>query len=175
MPPEELRGEPLDERGDIFSFGVTLYEMLTGIRPFDRPTKVDVMHAILHDEPKPLTELRPEIDSRLGAILERALRKDPFDRYQSINELKQELVSYIQESGYVVRGVAGTSASGRATTFSANGRKTVSARLRSMSSTNIALLSLVLVVLVVIVGTIWWLVGRSVSKPDSDLLLSLQH
>jgi serine/threonine protein kinase len=83
MPPEQIMREPLDARSDIFSFGVTLYEMLTGIRPFQGAHSIDVFHAILHDEPPPVTQLRPDVDEALAAIVSKALKKDRNERYQS--------------------------------------------------------------------------------------------
>src|SRR5437588_7599625 len=58
--PEQARGDRVDRRADIFSTGVLLYEMLTGIWPFQGKTSVDVRHAVLHDDPAPLAQARPE-------------------------------------------------------------------------------------------------------------------
>src|SRR5947209_5445911 len=81
--PEQARGERVDSRADIFSTGVLLYEMLTGTWPFQGKTSVDVRHAVLHQEPQPLSEARPGGAPRqLQAILDRALAKEPKQRYQ---------------------------------------------------------------------------------------------
>src|SRR6202171_3020476 len=70
--PEQARGERVDERADIFSTGVLLYEMLTGSWPFQGKTSVDVRHAVLHQEPQPLDEARPDaVPPRLQVILDR--------------------------------------------------------------------------------------------------------
>ena len=83
--PEQARGDRVDSRADIFSTGVLLYEMLTGMWPFRGKTAVDVRHAVLHAEPAPLIEMRPgPTPPRLQQILDRAMEKDPRARYQKV-------------------------------------------------------------------------------------------
>lgn len=91
MSPEQLRGDPVDPRADLFSLGVVLYEMATGTRPFIRETSADLIATILRDEPRPAIELRPDLPPRVGRILQRALQKDPSMRYQSARELRSDL------------------------------------------------------------------------------------
>ncbi|MDX6694955.1 MAG: eukaryotic-like serine/threonine-protein kinase [Blastocatellia bacterium] len=96
--PEQARGDRVDKRADIFSTGVLLYEMLTGIWPFQGKTSVDVRHAVLHAQPKPLAEARPDpVPPRLQAILDKALQKEPRDRYQQMEELRDELRELYRE------------------------------------------------------------------------------
>ncbi|MGA9994159.1 MAG: protein kinase [Pyrinomonadaceae bacterium] len=96
--PEQARGDRVDHRADIFSTGVLLYEMLTGIWPFQGKTSVDVRHAVIYDQPKPLAEARPDpVPPRLQQILDRALAKDPRDRYQKISELRDDLRVVLRE------------------------------------------------------------------------------
>src|SRR6266446_1396944 len=96
--PEQARGDRVDSRADIFSTGVLLYEMLTGTWPFRGKTAVDVRHAVLHDVPVPLAEARPgQTPARLQLILDRAMAKDPGDRYQKISELGDDLRKVMQE------------------------------------------------------------------------------
>src|SRR5437870_11216498 len=96
--PEQARGERVDERADIFSTGVLLYEMLTGTWPFRGKTSVDVRHAVLHEEPEPLSEARPgETPPRLQLIMDRALAKDPKQRYQKASELRDDLRLALRE------------------------------------------------------------------------------
>jgi eukaryotic-like serine/threonine-protein kinase len=96
--PEQARGDRVDSRADIFSTGVLLYEMLTGSWPFKGKTAIDVRHAVLHEEPVPLREARPDpVPPRLQQILDRALKKDPRDRYQKIAELRDELRTVLRE------------------------------------------------------------------------------
>ncbi|MGH9966382.1 MAG: protein kinase domain-containing protein [Pyrinomonadaceae bacterium] len=100
--PEQARGDRVDSRADIFSTGVLLYEMLTGTWPFRGKTAVDVRHAVLHEEPQPLREARPDpLPPRLQQILDRALRKDPRDRYQKIVEFRDDLRAVAREMSAV--------------------------------------------------------------------------
>ncbi len=96
--PEQARGDATDSRADIFSTGVLLYEMLTGTWPFRGKTTVDVRHAVIYDQPKPLAETRPgATPARLQQILDKAMAKNPRDRYQKIVELRDELKQVLQE------------------------------------------------------------------------------
>ncbi|MFN2493576.1 MAG: protein kinase [Pyrinomonadaceae bacterium] len=96
--PEQARGDRVDKRADIFSTGVLLYEMLTGTWPFRGKTTIDVRHAVLHDAPPPVAELRKEpIPPRLQQILDRCLAKEPRERYQRMEELRDDLRTVFQE------------------------------------------------------------------------------
>jgi len=96
--PEQARGDRVDKRADIFSTGVLLYEMLTGTWPFRGKTSIDVRHAVLHDQPRPIAEIRGQpIPLRLQQIVDRALAKEPRDRYQKMDELCDELRGVLQE------------------------------------------------------------------------------
>ena len=96
--PEQARGDRVDARADIFSTGVLLYEMLTGTWPFRGKSTVDVRHAVIHDQPKPLAEARPgPTPARLQQILDKTLQKDPRDRYQKIGELRDDLRKVLHE------------------------------------------------------------------------------
>ena len=96
--PEQARGDRVDHRADIFSTGVLLYEMLTGMWPFHGKTSIDVRHAVLHDKAKPLAEARPgPVPAGLDEILNRAMEKEPRDRYQKVSELRDELRRILQE------------------------------------------------------------------------------
>jgi serine/threonine-protein kinase len=98
--PEQARGDRVDSRADIFSTGVLLYEMLTGTWPFQGQTAVEVRHAVLNDEPKPLAQMRPgRMPVRLQALLDKALAKDPRNRYQKISHFADDLRSIIRELG----------------------------------------------------------------------------
>jgi serine/threonine protein kinase/Tfp pilus assembly protein PilF len=96
--PEQARGERVDKRADIFSLGVLLYEMLSGTWPFRGKTTIDVRHAVLHDPPRPISELRSSpIPPRLQQVIDRALAKDPKDRFQNMEDFRNELRQVLQE------------------------------------------------------------------------------
>jgi eukaryotic-like serine/threonine-protein kinase len=83
MSPEQAQGLPVDHRTDIFSLGLVLYETLTGSRPFSGKSAVDTLHAIINDEPVPAAQRNPRVPAAAVEILEKALAKDPAERYQS--------------------------------------------------------------------------------------------
>lgn len=87
MSPEQVRGEAVDHRSDIFSFGTILYEMFTGSRAFQRDTSVETMSAILKDEPVEITELNPNFPAALEKIVRRCLEKQKEQRFQSARDL----------------------------------------------------------------------------------------
>ena len=91
MSPEQAAGRPIDARSDIFAFGVVLYELLAGERPFAGHSDVDVLHAVLHKRHRPLVELRPDAPVELRIAVEKALEKDPADRYQAMREIVVDL------------------------------------------------------------------------------------
>jgi serine/threonine protein kinase/tetratricopeptide (TPR) repeat protein len=96
--PEQARGDRVDKRADIFSTGVLLYEMLTGIWPFQGKTSVDVRHAVIHAQPTPIAEMRrDQVPPRLQQILDRALAKEPRDRYQKMEEFRDDLKGVLRE------------------------------------------------------------------------------
>ncbi|MCX7752781.1 MAG: protein kinase [Blastocatellia bacterium] len=103
MSPEQARGERVDHRSDIFSFGIVLYEMATGRVPFKGESRVETMHAIVHERARPVRELNPRIPPSLAAIIERAIEKDPNDRYQTMADLLADLKRVAVEVGLAAR------------------------------------------------------------------------
>jgi serine/threonine-protein kinase len=96
--PEQARGDRVDSRADIFSTGVLLYEMLTGSWPFKGKTAVDVRHAVLHEEPQPVNQVRPDpIPQRLQQILDKALQKNPRHRYQLVSQFRDDLRGVVRD------------------------------------------------------------------------------
>ncbi len=91
MSPEQAAGHSLDARSDIFSFGVVLYELLARRRPFDRTSDVETLHAVMHDAPPVLATLCPDVPAGLQMAVEKALEKDPADRYQSMRDMLVDL------------------------------------------------------------------------------------
>lgn len=103
MAPEQIQGQEIDARADIFSFGVVLYEMLTGNTPFRGEHEAAMMYSILNEEPQPIQKFREDISSELLHILNRALEKDPEERYQTVKDMTIDIRRMKKESTRVVR------------------------------------------------------------------------
>lgn len=91
MAPEQLRGEEVDGRADLWALGIVLYEMLTGRRPFGGEDDASIRDEILDHDPDPPSTFRPELPPRLEAVVSRLLARDPLDRFASADELVEEL------------------------------------------------------------------------------------
>ncbi|MFL6337399.1 MAG: protein kinase domain-containing protein [Pyrinomonadaceae bacterium] len=91
MSPEQVRGQELDGRSDVWSLGCVLYEMLTGRAPFEEKNFGDLVVAVLHGDPPPLTDLVPEVPADAGVLVARALAKRREDRFASAKEFRDEL------------------------------------------------------------------------------------
>jgi len=96
MAPEQAEGR-VDERSDIFSFGIVLYELTTGQRPFKGDSTISVIASILRDTPPPITEINPRAPIALAEIVRRCLSKDPAERYQTARELRNALDAVRQQ------------------------------------------------------------------------------
>jgi eukaryotic-like serine/threonine-protein kinase len=97
MSPEQVRGEKLDARSDIFSFGTVLYEMTTGRRPFQGNTAAEIAQAILGGQPTPVQDLTPKVPLDLLRIIEKTLARKPEDRYQHMEDVTVDLRRLVKE------------------------------------------------------------------------------
>jgi tetratricopeptide (TPR) repeat protein len=111
LPPEQLRGEPVDQRADLFSFGATAYEVLAYRRAFDATSVHHLFYQLIREEPPPLTEWVPDCPPVLAAAVHRCLAKQANDRYPSASELlvdlvaaRDELLARERRTGAEVRG-----------------------------------------------------------------------
>jgi eukaryotic-like serine/threonine-protein kinase len=145
MAPEQLRGDPVDSRSDIFSAGVVLYEMSAGQRPFQEKQAPRLIQQILNEAPRPLQESNPRSSPQLESIILKALDKQPDLRYQSARELRVDLerLAAQQTPSSAVPVVARRSRSGWKQSLRANPR--------------VAYFSAGFLALAVV--TVWWLVG----------------
>ena len=93
MPPEQLEGREADTRSDVWAFGVVLFEMLTGLRPFRGESPASTIGAILRDQPPPVSTQKATVPPAFDHLVSRCLEKDPDDRWQNIGDVKLQLLA----------------------------------------------------------------------------------
>jgi len=98
MSPEQARSEEIDFRSDLFSFGVVMYEMSTGKKPFSGKNSLMTLDAVLHEKPVPPGELNPKVPVELEGIIGKAMEKDRKERYQSATQMKADLQQLKREN-----------------------------------------------------------------------------
>lgn len=93
MSPEQIKGHPLNQKTDLYSLGVVLYEMLTGRQPFRAANKAQLIYKIINAEPPPVSTLNPDVPPGMDQVLQRALEKDLYTRYRNGAEMAQDLAA----------------------------------------------------------------------------------
>src|SRR5262245_51188468 len=98
MAPEQIRGQMVDGRTDVFALGIVIYELAVGRRPFGDSSSVDVVASILRETPVSVVAIRPELPGEFGEIVARCLEKDPSARFQTATEVRDAL-RHLKEAG----------------------------------------------------------------------------
>jgi TolB-like protein len=161
MSPEQARSEEIDFRSDLFSFGVVIYEMSTGKKPFTGKNSLMTLDAVLHDKPVPPGELNPKMPVELEGIIGKAMQKDRKERYQSATQMKADLqfLKRESESGLVKSGLHSAKLRVASKTFGRTGSRWQFWLLLGTAA--------LLVTVLAAVGT-YWLKHRSVANAEQQ-------
>ena len=165
MAPEQIQGRPVDHRADLFSFGVLLFEMLTGQRPFNGQYDAALTYSIVHEEPPPLTDFLPEAPQKLSNLVSHLLEKDPAKRYSKTEQLASDLQACLDQlPDSIEDSKVATATTTQTETGNSSGSTSITINLPSLASRN-GILSLAgIVIVLALIG--YWLIPRS-GSPSS--------
>ena len=174
MSPEQARGEHVDHRSDIFSFGVVFYEMATGRIPFSGRSTADVISALLNQPHTPAAELNKEITAGLSAVLDRTLAKETDDRYQTMDEVIADFRQVVRDVDGLDRLFSSSGTPRRMVPLVPPGSRRLSkaSGRRIQTRTAIVLLALVPVLLVALALAIHYS-SRPVQPPPGEPIKSI--
>jgi serine/threonine-protein kinase len=134
VSPEQAMGQEVDERSDVYSLGVVLYEMLSGDVPYHAETQVGVAMKHVNEEMPDVYELRPDLSAAVASVVDRATAKDPHERYGSVDEMVRDLEATLE-----VEAARGGGTTGEATTVLRSVRRQRRLRPSRMSAAGIAM------------------------------------
>jgi tRNA A-37 threonylcarbamoyl transferase component Bud32 len=161
MSPEQLKGEEIDSRSDLFCAGVLLYEMLSGTPPFGRDAPTMVMYRIAFEEPQPLSALQPDLPSHLGAIIAKATQKDPAARYESVKDMEHDLVAGTALATAKKSRDWGAFLKERAAAISTAVKRAVQPTISRFGPANVAVVLGVVVIIAAMAGFVVWRNGQA--------------
>ncbi|MEP6925453.1 MAG: protein kinase [Pyrinomonadaceae bacterium] len=170
MSPEQVRGQPLDARSDIFSLGVVIYEMLTGKGPFNKPTTSDVIAAILTENPSSITLVKSDAPVELERIVSKALKKSKDERYQTSKDLLLDIKSLKKEIEFSENLERVTLGDKTRRTDEKHVHLTNAAPLRRFS---LASALVIFLAAVLAIGGIWWFIAKRNYDNEPSQSLSL--
>ncbi len=178
MSPEQARGERVDQRTDIFSLGVMLYEMVAGRAPFVGATTSEVIAAILRDAPPPLHEYEPDAPPELERIIGRALDKERAERYQTAEDLLSDLIEVKQQIELETKLGAttfGTPPSGGRLRYSSQPAEAGTLNTRRRRATVIAIAALVIAVIAGLSAWTYFKRQPALTEKDTILLADFEN
>lgn len=165
MSPEQVRGESVEAPGDIFSLGCMLIEMLTGERPFSKPTAPETLAAILRDDPPVIDSADQDIPVELDRMVRRCLEKNPEERFQSARDLALDLRSLLTSSSGTYRALSGAQ---RPVTAEIQAQPTGSQIRRPQPSWHLPVIAIGLLAVAAVTG---WMMFRPTPPPQNSIAI----
>jgi serine/threonine-protein kinase len=184
MSPEQARGNPIDNRTDIWSLGVILYEMIAGRRPFEGETTLDLMSAIIERQPLSIAGSGRGIPASLEDIVLKALEKNRESRYQSANEILQDLTALQQRfnpgnESFPDVAISGSRASGATTESQNSGSPTIpedhEQPVRTRTNRHLILSGALILILLIAAGLVYWSYSNRLSPIESIAVLPFKN